>query len=305
MVNHLCGECLVKLPTYLFTNIGISNICRLCEGKKEVNEARSETEACRQTIERLERRVEELSGIPDIVVQLNDTNNNESSVDSISERRNNIARRDSTEFTRVTNGVQPRGRDPVQPTKITNKFSLLPGLAEEDNNDVILVGDSLTRGLLSSFCARDVKRRSRFTYPGARVNTIRSNIEHFSAGTDQDATYVVHVGTNDVGRRNINRKEILNSFRTLIKDLKTKSNKILISGILPRLDGEDKFLNDSFNLNRELKWLCEEENVAFINTWNSFYNISDMYVQDRLHLSELGSIRLGRMLNDAVKTFFR
>ena len=78
---------------------------------------------------------------------------------------------------------------------------------------------------------------------------------------------------------------------------------MLISGILPRIDAENAFYNKASSTNRRLKRLCEEEDVAFANTWDHFYERPDLYRDDGLHLNDIGSARLGRLLNDAAMSY--
>ena len=147
--------------------------------------------------------------------------------------------------------------------------------------------------------------RRRYCYPGARVDTIINNIDEFSQDGSESTAYVVLAGSNDLSIKGADRKKLMACYRSLITDLKLKSKNIIISSILPRLSGSYKFHNDAFNVNRELKWLCAEQKIGYINAWDSFYNVSDMYAKDEIHLSDLGSIRQGRIYNNAVKEFFR
>jgi hypothetical protein len=210
----------------------------------------------------------------------------------------------SEKFIEVKNGYKLKKIVPIQPISLTNKFSSLPGLQETVDKEVRVVGDSITRELLSTYCGRNATKRKRDCFPGARVSSINNNISEFTTGADNDTTYIVHAGTNDLSQKNLKRKELLSAYRSLIKDLKQKSNNLIISGILPRYRCDYSFLNDAFNINRELKWICQIEGVTFINAWDSFYNIPDMYAADGLHLNMLGSTRLGRIFNEATKKFF-
>jgi lysophospholipase L1-like esterase len=168
-----------------------------------------------------------------------------------------------------------------------------------------VVGDSLTRGHLQSFSIRNPKRRKRFCYPGAKVEDITDSVCDITKNRPDSTTYIVHVGTNDLCNNKVNRVDILKKYKTLLATFKEKSKNVIISGILPKLNADYSFLNDAFNINRELKWLCKSMGVGFVNTWDSFYERSDVFARDGLHLSEVGSTRLGRMFDEAARDFFR
>jgi hypothetical protein len=57
---------------------------------------------------------------------------------------------DEIGFMTVKNGYKAK-KIAVTPTVLNNKFSVLPGIQETDTNEVRLVGDSITRGLLTSY----------------------------------------------------------------------------------------------------------------------------------------------------------
>jgi hypothetical protein len=207
-------------------------------------------------------------------------------------------------FKQVKGGVKPRPKKAIWPIKCYNSFSALPGLEENDEKDIRIVGDSVTRKLLNEFCGRNKKYRSRYCFPGAGVCDVAASIDEFSKETTKNTTFVVHVGTNDINKHT-DRKELRQKFGRMIEIIKGKSKNVLISGILPILNGDYKNLNYAYNFNRELKWLCDEKEIKFVNAWDQFYNMADMYDRDGVHPSELGATRFARILNDSVKEFFR
>ncbi len=95
-------------------------------------------------------------------------------------------------------------------------------------------------------------------------------------------------------------EEILANYRRMIRRYKEKSPYIIVSGILPRIDAFTGFHRKASNINDRLKHLCQDEKVSFTNAWEHFYGNQDLYRPDGLHLNEIDSARLGRLLNDEV-----
>jgi hypothetical protein len=285
---------------YLFGDALLCDVIKICRFCDEVKHLSNELLAVKQENGLLRDRV------ADLEAKMSQRSNNNNELNSIS-GTSPISVKGNEEFITVRNGIKPRVHASVRPIQLNNTFSVLPGLKEDDEQDIVVVGSSLTRGLLSTFCGRNVAHRKRYCYPGARVQTIKDNVNDFSAGASANTAYIVLVGSNDLTQNNVDRRKLLATYRSLIRDLKKKSNNIMFSSILPRFSGSYQFHNEAFNLNRELKWLCAEHKIGYINAWDSFYNVSslsDMYSKDGIHLSELGSVRLGRVYNEAAKKFF-
>jgi hypothetical protein len=301
MVNVKCHSCVKIMPMYMFGDAmqcELIKICRFCHAVKplsmELSAVKQENDLLRDRVADLEAKMSQLS-----------KNNNE--LTSVPDTSPISVVKGNAEFITVRNGIKPRVHAAVRPIQLNNTFSVLPGLKEDDEQDIVVVGSSLTRGLLTTFCGRNVAHRKRYCYPGARVQTIKDNINDFTAGASANTAYIVLVGSNDLTQNNVDRQKLLATYRSLLRDLKNKSNNIMFSSILPRFSDFYQFHNEAFNLNRELKWLCAEHKIGYINAWDSFYNVSslsDMYAKDGIHLSELGSVRLGRIYNEAAKKFF-
>lgn len=117
---------------------------------------------------------------------------------------------------------------------------------------------------------------------------------------------VLHIGSNDLNTsKKVNRVELLKKYKNMIIKIKERNARVVCSGVLPGYKSNYKFLNDAFNFNINLKYMCKDLNVGYFNAWDSFYDKPEMYKKDNLHLNELGDIRLGRMLNSYTKNFFR
>ena len=213
----------------------------------------------------------------------------------------NVSDPTQEDFQVVRNNVRPRRR--ILPiTKCQNRFKILSDTADdEDNGEVRIVGDSILRGQLTEFCARAPATRRRFCIPGGGVQDVISAVNEVVDQAPATTTYVIHVGTNDVQR--IRSEELLDKYRQMIRTYKERSNKVILSGIIPRRQAGNRFYDIATSINRRLANLCNDENIGFVNTWDHFYYDSSLFSSDGLHLSQVGAARLGRLLDSAVRDF--
>ena len=116
-----------------------------------------------------------------------------------------------------------------------------------------------------------------------------------------DTFYVIHAGTNDVKKSS--SEALLDKYRRMIRKFKTRTDNILISGILPRIGAESSFYDKAYSANNRLKTLCLQEKVDFVNLWDDFYDKSSLFLRDGLHLSPVGSARLGRLFNEQLSLY--
>ena len=125
--------------------------------------------------------------------------------------------------------------------------------------------------------------------------------EQVTQNSDSETLYIIHAGTNDVMCSR--SEELMDSYRKVIRQFKTKTDKLVISAILPRICAESSFYSKAYSVNKRLKTLCSEENVSYVNLWDDFYNMPSLFQPDGLHLNSVGAARLGRLLNDQVSLY--
>ncbi|MCP4268391.1 MAG: hypothetical protein GY777_22915 [Candidatus Brocadiaceae bacterium] len=205
-----------------------------------------------------------------------------------------------TPFTAVTNGAKHTTKKFLPTVTISNRFQIL---AEplDDPQETRLIGDSIVRDQLQEFCGRAPTKRKRFCIPGAGVDHVIAAKDEVTTGLNDNSLLVIHVGTNDVERTR--SEDLLQKYRKLIQQYKSKTNNIIVSGVLPRISANTVFYSKAFSLNNCLKTLCQQEGIDFTDNWNQFYQKPDLFRRDGLHLSPVGSARLGRLLSDAVASF--
>ena len=202
-------------------------------------------------------------------------------------------------FIPVRNGARPSCSKKFLPVTTSNRFQ--PFASEDDPSEVRIVGDSIVRDQIHEFCGRARKTRKRFCMPGGRLDDITAACEEASRECDENTLFILHAGTNDV--ECTRSEELMQKYKEMIQSFKTKSRNIIVSGILPRRGAPKEFYNRAFSINNRLETLCAKEDIAYVNLWNNFYDLSgqqQLFYKDGLHLSPVGSARLGRLLNEAV-----
>merc|ERR1711911_155351 len=153
-------------------------------------------------------------------------------------------------FVTVRRGAKPTLRV-IQPTKCSNRFQILEEDGEPESS--YLVGDSIIRQQLTEFCGRVKDKRRMFCLPGAGVDDVTDVLDQVSEEATAESLFVIHTGTNDVLKTR--SEELLNKYRRLIQQYKTKSNNIIISGLLPRMSADNVFYSKAFSLNNRLQSL--------------------------------------------------
>ncbi len=137
---------------------------------------------------------------------------------------------------------------------------------------------------------------------GASIDDVTDLFDQVSEEATNESLFAVHTGTNDV--RKTRSEDLLDKYRKLIQQYKTKSSKIMISGILPRIAADNGFYSKAFSLSNHLETLCKEHGIEFANMWNDFYSKPGLFKEDGLHLSPVGAGRFGRLLSEAGHKFW-
>ena len=110
-------------------------------------------------------------------------------------------------------------RGGISEVVVSNRFQLLQesdlplslrvgglmGLRHPDGHilqekELVIVGDSILRGVDSIVCARDKDSRTVCCLPGAQVGDILDRVDKLLARAGRDPVVMVHVGTNDIGK---------------------------------------------------------------------------------------------------------
>ena len=177
------------------------------------------------------------------------------------------------------------------PLHVSNKFSPLAAAPVECVSEVLTpLGDRLpkpvtpiTTLVIGSSIMRNVKFPGTLVkcIPGARAGDIESNLKMManSNGKRYDKI-VIHCGGNDTRRR---RSEITKiNVESVCTFAKTMSDTVIFSGPLPSMNNDEMYSRMS-SFNRWLSRWCPDNNVGFINHWQTFEGKSGLMGRDCIH----------------------
>ena len=166
-----------------------------------------------------------------------------------------------------------------------------------ERTSTIYVGDSIVRKTdISLSKGKDVV----VCLPGARIEHVTERVKKIM-GRGNGGSIVVHVGTNNADKEGTTA--ILEKYRDLLKKTKqARVGQIIISGILPVFGNKIQGYRNSKRMavNGMVERLCKEEDVGYMDLWDSFVGNEDMYVRDGLHLSGKGAAVFAEGLSGAV-----
>lgn len=186
---------------------------------------------------------------------------------------------------------------------ILTTFSSFQILGEKTDEpfETRLIGDSIVRGQLTEFAGRVPQRRKRVCVPGAHLDDITALCDDLTRDADSNTLYIIHAGTNDV--ESSGSEELMAKYERMIRRYKSKTNRLIVSGILPRIGAPYSFYDKAYSTNNRLKSLCSQEKIDFVDLWDNFYDDSSLFQDDGLHLDPVGDARLGRLFSDQVSLY--
>ena len=143
-------------------------------------------------------------------------------------------------------------------------------------NSTIYVGDSVVRKTDTRLCrGEDVV----VCLPGARIEHVTERVEQIM-GRGYGGSILVHVGTNNTDKEGTTA--IVEKYKNLLKKTKqARAGQIILSGILPVFGNRIQGYRNSKRMavNGMVKRLCKEEEVGYVDLWDSF-------VGERRHVRE-------------------
>ena len=118
-------------------------------------------------------------------------------------------------------------------------------------------------------------------FPGTRIEHVTERVEKIM-GRGKGGTILVHVGTNNADEEGTTA--IVDKYRNILKKTKeARVGQIILSGILPvfgnRIDGYRN--SKRMTINGMMKRLCKEEDVGYVDLWDSFLGKEEMYARGR------------------------
>ena len=164
-------------------------------------------------------------------------------------------------------------------------------------NTTIYVGDSIIRKTDTRLSkGEDVV----VCLPGARIEHVTERVEKI-VGRGNGGTILVHVGTNNTDKEGTTA--IVEKYRKLLKKTtQARLGQIILSGILPVCGNRIQGYRNSKRMavNGMVERLCKEEEVGYVDMWDSFVGNEELYFRDGLHLSGKGAAVLAEGLSGAV-----
>ena len=140
--------------------------------------------------------------------------------------------------------------------------------------------------------------------PGARIDHVTERVEQIM-GRGYGGSILVNVGTNNTDKEGTTA--IVEKYKNLLKKTKqARAGQIILSGILPVFGNKIQGYRNSKRVavNGMVKRLCKEEDVGYVDLWDSFVGKEEMYVRDGLHLSGKGAAVFAEGLSGAVASGF-
>ena len=164
-------------------------------------------------------------------------------------------------------------------------------------NTTIYVGDSI---ILKTDTRLSKGEDVVVCLPGARIEHVTERVEKI-VGRGNGGTILVHVGTNNADKEGTTA--IVEKYRELLKKTKqARLGQIILSGILPVCGNRIQGYRNSKRMavNGMVERLCKEEEVGYVDMWDSFVGNEELYFRDGLHLSGKGAAVLAEGLSGAV-----
>ena len=166
-----------------------------------------------------------------------------------------------------------------------------------NRNTTIYVGYSIIRKTDSRLCkGEDVV----VCLPGATLEHETERVEKIM-GRGNGGTILVHVGTNHTDKEGTTA--IVDKYRKLLKETKqARLGQIILSGILPVCGNRIHGYRNSKRMAVDgmVERLCKEEDVGYVDMWDSFVGNEELHFRDGLHISGKGAAVLAEGLAGAV-----
>ena len=133
-----------------------------------------------------------------------------------------------------------------------------------------------------------------------RIEHVTERVEEITRRGNR-GPILVHIVTNNADKEGTTaiREKYMNILK---KKKQARIGQIILSGILPVFGNRIQGYRNSKRVavNGMVKRLCKEEEVGYLDLWDSFVGKEEMYVRDGLHLSRNGAAVFAEELSGAV-----
>ena len=163
-------------------------------------------------------------------------------------------------------------------------------------SETILIGDSIVREQRLEFTQRAPDVRRVICGPGKGVEWLGEQVSRLQL-RGRDSCVVTHIGTNDLKRTR--PEELVSRLETNIRSLKQKTDRVLVTSLLPRPRDGANLAPKVCMVNRLLQSACNRSGAEFLDV-HPHFDATPGAFRDGLHLSEWGVARFGRLLHREV-----
>uniref|UniRef100_A0A4W3IAW9 SGNH hydrolase-type esterase domain-containing protein n=1 Tax=Callorhinchus milii TaxID=7868 RepID=A0A4W3IAW9_CALMI len=143
--------------------------------------------------------------------------------------------------------------------------------------------------------ATPTRRPKGFVASRGRGEDVLAGLEDNLKYEGKDPLVILHKGTNDIGR--VGQDDLRREFEELGSKLKSRSSKVVISGLLPVPYNNwyrDKQIKD---LNAWLKEWCRTQGFLFMGHWHEYWRKRELFQRNGLHLYWAGTNVIAKRIN--------
>ena len=175
-----------------------------------------------------------------------------------------------------------------------------PGIktnSKKNPRSVIVVGDSILRGVEGPIRRLDMLHREVCCLPGAQVKDLMAQLPALGRAKDYYPLLVSQVGSDDITRRS--PKAMKRDFRSLGKLIQGLGAQIVFSSIPSAGEMDEEEYRRTQQMNLWLQDWCYRQGFGFFNH-GLVYKTPDILALDGMHLSQRGKRILGQELSGLI-----
>ena len=195
----------------------------------------------------------------------------------------------------VKNGLNkpktPKRKNPQGKGQVRSKPEV-EGMLPKDSHQTLLWGDSMVRNVSKGIPKGSKQRLVTKALPGSGLDRVTRDLSQ--TNVERNNPLIVTAGGNDLflrGGATGYTEPIMNSYKKLIKVVRSKSDKGVIVGLIPRKNLSEEALSKARGINSRLESVCRVQSIRFINPWETFYGKWSLLAKDGIHFSKAGTVK--------------
>ena len=183
---------------------------------------------------------------------------------------------------------------------LSNRFALL----SREEEETIVLGDSMIRGQGSHFGAGNIKKRKTLSFPGSKINKITNEVKKLEL-KNRKSTVIVQAGGNNLFLREGkvgDTEPVMKEVEELVEAVSEKTDRAIIVGIIPRIYVSHYALSKAIGINERIKTICKKRGYGFLDPWDTFLGNRQLFNKDGIHFNEAGQRKFGELLKTNLYT---